>query len=145
MEKNNKYDYVNSKALFVMKIITMSFAILAAVVVIAVMLTKWIMELDRKIKESNTLMAKAAARLNRFRKDRIKHILRQRKLQIKEEKEKKKRKNFNRDKKLIDPDLDDMDEDCGEITDEENAINDFDNELRDIMLENDDDEDNDNE
>jgi len=149
MEENNKYDFVNSKALFVLKIITMSFAILAFAVAITVMLSKWIMDIDGKIKESNTKMAKAAARLNRFRKDRIKHILRQRKLQIKEEKEDKKRKNFNRDKKLTDPDIDDMGdidedigEDCEEITDEENAINDFDNELRDIMLEDEDDMDN---
>ena len=149
MQKENKYDFVNSRALFVLKIITMSFAILAFVVAVTVMLTKWIMDIDNKIKESNTKMAKAAARLNRFRKDRIKHILRQRKLQIKEEKEDKKRKNFNRDKKLTDPDIDDMGdidedigEDCEEITDEENAINDFDNELRDIMLEDEDDMDN---
>jgi len=144
MEKNDQYDFVNSRALFVLKIITMSFAILAFVVVIAATLTNWIMDLDKKIKDSNTKMAKAAARLSKFRKDRIRHILRQRKLQIKEEKENKKRKNFNRDKKLLDDDMDGIDDgdddDIGEITDEENAINDFDNELRDMILEDDDDD-----
>jgi hypothetical protein len=138
MEKNNKYDFVNSRALFVLKIITMSFAILAFVVVVTVMLTRWIMDLDRKMKESNTKMAKAAARLNKFRKDRIKHILRQRKLQLKEEKEDKKRKNFDKDKRIIETDdIDDadMEDDCEDISDMENAINAFDNELDDIILE----------
>ena len=141
MEKNNKTDYVNSKALFVLKIITMGFAIFAAVVFITVMLTRWIMELDGKIKESNTLMAKAAARLNKFRKDRIKHILKQRKIQIKEEKESKKRKNSKKDKKSVDDDIDDIDDNGDDLTDEENAINDFDHELRNIILEDEDDED----
>ena len=143
MQKNDKYDFVNSKALFVLKIITMSFAILAFAVLIAATLTRWIADLDKIIKDSNTKMAKAAARLNKFRKDRIKHILRQRKLQIKEEKEEQKRKNFIRDKKLVDDendDLDDIDDDGDEITDEENAVNDFDNELRDIILEDEDDD-----
>jgi len=150
---NNKYDFVNSRALFVLKIITMSFAILACVVIATVMLTKWIMDLNQKIKESNSKISKAAARLNKFRKLRIKHIMKQRKLQLKEEKKDKKKKHLSRDKKLIDmengedcaesdePDgLDELDELDGEITDEENALNDFDHELSDILLENIDDD-----
>jgi len=146
-EKNNRSDFVNSRALFVLKIITMSFAILACVVIATAMLTRWIMDLDRKIKESNTKMAKAAARINKFRKGRIKHILKQRRLQLKEEREDKKRKTHDRDKRLTDMDMEDEDDyeideldDMEEITDEENAVNDFDNELSDIMLEDIDDE-----
>jgi len=136
MEKeNNKNDYVNSKALFVLKIVTMSFAILAFVIVATAMLTRWIMDLERKTKESNTKMAKAAAKLNKFRKDRIKHILKQRKLQIKEEKKDKKRKNFDRAKRMSDADdIDpDTDENCDDISDDEIAVNDFDKELSDIL------------
>jgi len=143
---NNKYDFVNSRALFVLKIITMSFAILACVVIATAMLTRWIMDLNRKIKESNTKMARAAARLNKFRKLRVKHIMKQRKLQVKEEKKDKKKKHHDRDIKLMDiendDDIDDIDdiEEIDDITDEENAINDFDHELSDILLENIDDE-----
>ena len=136
MEKdNNKHDYVNSKALFVLKIVTMGFAILAFVVVATAMLTRWILDLERKTKESGTKMAKAAARLDKFRKDRIKHILRQRKLQIKEEKEDKKRKDFDRVKRMSDIEDEDFDiaDDCEELSDEENAVNDFDSELSDIL------------
>jgi len=122
-EKNNNSDLMNSKTLFVLKIITMSFAILACVVVATAMLTRWIMDLTRKIKESNTKMARAAARLNKFRKERIKHILKQRKLQLKEEKVEKKQKKHTRNKRLVEND-----------TDEEN-INDFDNDLNDIIVE----------
>ena len=144
-ERNSKSDFVNSRALFVLKIITMSFAILACVVIATAMLTRWILDLNNKIKESNTKMAKAAARINKFRRGRIKHILKQRRMQLKEEKEDRKRKNHDRDKRLTDMDdeddyendeLDDMEE----ITGEENAVNDFDNELSDIMLEDIDDE-----
>jgi len=135
MKKDDKYDFVNSRALFVLKIITMSFAILAFVVVTTAMLTRWIMDLDRKMKESNTKMAKASARLNKFRKDRIKHILRQRKLQIKEEKEGKKRKDFDRNKKITDVDSNGEYDD--DITDAENAVNDFDNELGEIIFDDD--------
>ena len=148
----NKPDWANSKALFVLKIITMSFAILACIVIATAMLTRWIMDLNRKVKESNTKIARAAARLGRFRKDRIKHILKQRKLQLKEEREERKRKDFEKNKRLAYieqddhpdetddfDDLDDLDEigdltDLTDITDEENAVNDFDNELDDIML-----------
>ena len=143
---NNGYDFVNSRALFVLKIITMSFAILACVVVVTVMLTKWILGLNRKIKESNTKMARAAARLNKFRRLRIKHILKQRKLQLKEEKKNKSKKHSDRAKKLLDmenaggeisnADMDDIEE----ISDDESALNDFDNELTDILLDNIDDE-----
>ena len=148
---NNKSDLVNSRALFVLKIITMSFAILACVVIATAMLTRWIMDLNRKIKDSDTKMSKAAARLNKFRKERIKHILKQRRLQLKEEKAEKKRKSYGRNKRLIeymsrddeydgcDFDEDDIDaigdiDDIDDLTDEEAAINDFDNELGDIML-----------
>jgi len=142
MEKdNNKCNYENSKTLYVLKIITMSFAILAFVVAATAMLTRWIMDLERKAKESNTKMAKAAARLDKFRKDRIKHILRQRKLQLKEEKEEKKRKDFDRVKRMSDIEADDTDDDCDcdfdcdceEISEDENAVNDFDRDLGDIL------------
>ena len=139
IERNNKNDLVNSKALFVLKIITMSFAILACVVIATAMLTRWIMDLNNKIKESNTKMAKAAARLNKFRKGRLKHILKLRRMQLKEEREDRRR---NRDKRLtedFDEDDDDID-DIDETNDDENAINDFDNELSDIMLDDIDDE-----
>ena len=133
-------DYVNSKALFALKIIAMSFVILACVVAVTVMLTRWIIELNRKIKESNTKVAKAAARLNKFRRQRIKHILKQRKLQLKEEKKDRKKKNRNRDKKLIDMEDEDFSDDGvvygEEVTGEDSAINDFDNELSSLILEN---------
>jgi len=134
-EKNNKCDYVNSRALFVLKIIAMSFAILACVVVVTVLLTKWITDLNRKIKESNTKVAKAAARLNKFRRQRIKHILKQRKLQLKEEKKDRKIKHRDRDKNIVDHiDGDYEDESIEEITDEDISINDFDNELSALIL-----------
>ena len=146
----NKPDWANSKALYVLKIITMSFAILACIVIATAMLTRWIMDLNRKVKESNSKIARAAARLGRFRKDRIKHILKQRKLQLKEEREERKRQEYDRNKRLTfieqeDDDIDDIDEledfdglegldDIDDLTDEENLVNDFDNELSDIML-----------
>ena len=145
--EKNKPDWANSKALFVLKIITMSFAILACIVIATAMLTRWIMDLNRKVKESNSKIARAAARLNKFRKERIKHILKQRKLQLKEEKEEKKRKEYDKNRRLayIENEDDDADEledlaeldeidDIDDLSDEENAINDFDNELGDIML-----------
>ena len=141
MNENNKNDYANSKALHVLKIITMSFAILACVVIVTVMLTRWIVDLNRKIKDSNSKVAKAAARLNKFRKSRIKHILRLRKLQLKEEKKDRIRKNRDRDKNIVGLDDGDFgDELYEEITDDEHALHDFDNELNEI-IENIDDED----
>ena len=144
---NGSYNFVNSRALFVLKIITMSFAILACVVAVTVMLTKWILGLNRKIRESNTKIAKAAARLNKFRRMRIRHILKQRKLQLKEEKKDKRKKHSDRDKNLLNMDNccinENSDADMSaidEITDEEAALNDFDNELSDILLDNIDDE-----
>ena len=141
-----KYDYVNSKALFVLKIITMSFAILAFVVITTAMLTKWITDLNRSIKESHSKIARATARLNRFRKARIKHILKQRKMQLKSERAarkngKGKRKGGNCE--YDGEDMEDMDEiedmdALEDLTDEEKAIDNFDNfdnELRDIMIE----------
>ena len=112
MNENNKSNPVNSKALFVMGIVTMSFAILAFVVVATAMLTRWIMDLNRKIKESHTQMAKASARIDKFRKGRIKHILSQRKQQLKEEKAEKKRHTHENGKKDAEAvrDLDDLDE-----------------------------------
>ena len=128
--KENKNNYANSRALYVLQIITMSFAILACVIAATAMLTRWIMDLDQKIKENNTKVAKAAARLNKFRKERIKHILKQRKLQLKQEKKNKK----NRDKKFEEADGGDFtDELFEEITDEDAAAADFDNDLADIM------------
>ena len=126
-KNNGKYDYANSKALFVLKLITMSFAILACIVIVTAMLTKWIIDLNRSIKESRTKIAKATARLDKYRKARIKHILKQRKLQLKEEKENKKKKDPG---DLLSDAIDDYDD----ITDEERSIDKFDNELRDIML-----------
>jgi len=146
-EKNNKSDLSNSRALFVLKIITMSFAILACIVIATAMLTRWIMDLNRKVKESNTKMARAAARLNKFRKERIKHILKQRKLQLKEEKAERKRKDFDKNKRLTeyiesdddeddDEEIEDLEEieELEELTDEETALNDFDNNLSDMLL-----------
>ena len=146
-----KYDFVNSRALFVLKIITLSFAILAFIVITTAMLTKWITDLNRSIKESNSKIARANARLNKFRKARIKHILKQRRLQRKNEKAEKKRKKSKKPK--IDGDYDDTDggndiDDINDIDDDdlsdfnadEKDIDNFDNELRDIMLETSDDE-----
>ena len=132
-ENNNKNDYTNSRALYVLKLITLGFAILACVVVATAMLTRWIMDLDQKIKEGNTKVAKAAARLNKFRKARIKHILKQRKLQLKEEKKDKKKKGSKDEKSADMEDGDFTDELFEEITDEDAAANDFDNDLADIM------------
>ena len=133
-ETNNKHDYANSRALHVLKIITMSFAILACVIFATAMLTRWIMDLDQKIKENNTKVARAAARLNKFRKARIKHILKQRKLQLKDEKKNRKKRLHNMDKNLVDMEEGDYsDEIFEEITDEDAAANDFDNDLGDII------------
>jgi len=87
---NKKADYQNSRALYVMKIIALSFAILAVVVFVTVTLFKWIAELNAKVKNSQTHIAKISARLNRLRRARIKHILKLRKAQKKEDKKKKK-------------------------------------------------------
>ena len=133
---NARYDFVNSKALFVLKIITMSFAILAFVVVTTVMLTKWIVDLNRSIKESSSKIAKATVRLNKFRRDRIKHILKQRKLQLKEEKAG--RKNSKEQSPEVTEDY--SDDDVEDLTDDEKDIDKFDNELRDIILDAADDE-----
>ena len=145
MNENNKSDLANSKALFVLRIVTMSFAILACVVIATAMLTKWIMDLNGKVKESNTKMAKAAARIDKFKKSRIKHILNQRKQQLKEEKAEKKRQLYENSKRIAGienddetaEDLDELEEldALGDLSDEENAVNDFDNELGDIILE----------
>jgi uncharacterized membrane protein YhiD involved in acid resistance len=149
MNEKNKtgggnYDFVNSRALFVLKIITMAFAILAFVIVATAMLTRWISDLNNKVKESNTQAAKAAARLEKFRKARIKHILRQRKLQLKEEKYDRKKNNKTRELRAAASeaasaaasaktknDIGDIDS----IDSIENIVNDFDNELNEIMLE----------
>ena len=136
---NDKYDFVNSRALFVLKMITMSFAILAFVVVTTAMLTRWIMELNEAIKESRSKIARATARLDKYRKARIKHILRQRKLQLREEKEKKAGKkdgNGNGKEKNSDisEDYEEDDIENEDLTDAEKAIDKFDNELSDIIL-----------
>jgi hypothetical protein len=131
------YDYENSKALYVLKIVTMSFAILACVVVVTAMLTRWIIDLNQKIKESGTKMAKAAARLDKFRKSRIKHILKQRKLQLIEEREEKKNgKKKNRDKvrESADTENECESESFGGISVDEGDMSDFDNELSDIII-----------
>jgi len=136
MSENNKPDLANSKALFVLKIVTMSFAILACVVVVTATLTRWIMDLNQKIKESNTKIARASARIEKFRKSRIKHILNQRKQQLKEEKAaKKKRKNAAEpgDTDETARELDELEE-LDALTDEEAAIDGFDNELGELAL-----------
>jgi len=147
-DKINKIDkddnnFVNSRALFVLKIITMSFAILAFVVITTAMLTKWITDLHNQVKESQTKAAKATARIDKFRKDRIKHILRQRKLQIRAEKEDKKYGKKNKKSNSNDFNDDDMDYADDEYdaellggSDEESSITigDFDNELSELML-----------
>lgn len=131
-KKNNTYDYENSKALYVLKIVTMSFAILACVVVVTAMLTRWIIDLNQKIKESGTKVARAASRLEKLRKSRIKHILRQRKLQLMEEKEEKK---SGRKKTRTADSLNECDSDAFDgISAEEEDINDFDNELSEIII-----------
>jgi cytidylate kinase len=105
MKKNNS-NYDNSKALFVLKIVTMSFAILACVIVATAMLTRWISDINRAVKESRTKIARATARLNKFRKNRIKHILKLRKLQLKEEKE---NARYNKKYGTIDENDDELD------------------------------------
>ena len=104
----------SSKTMFVLMIITMSFAILTCVVVITAMLTRWITDINKAVKESKTQLAKATTRLNKFRKDRIKHILKLRKLQLKEEKE---RKKYNKKHKAADEseDLDEIAEELDNI------------------------------
>ena len=87
--QKGEYDFANSKALFVLKIITMSFFILTCVIVATVLLARWISELNSAVKDSKSRVARAANRLAKFRRDRIKHILKLRKWQLKEEKEKK--------------------------------------------------------
>ncbi|MCL2771765.1 MAG: hypothetical protein FWD71_00315, partial [Oscillospiraceae bacterium] len=82
---------------------------------------------NRSIKESRTKIAKATARLDKYRKARIKHILKQRKLQRREEKETRK-KDPN---ELLSDVIDDYDDD---MTEDEKSIDKFDNELRDIMF-----------
>lgn len=98
MNNNDKRDYQNSRALYVMKIIAMSFAILGVVVFVTVTLFKWISELNAKIKNSQTSIAKISKRLNRLRKSRIKHILKLRKAQKKEDKNVNKNEDANEDK-----------------------------------------------
>jgi len=88
--ERGEYNFANSKALFVLKIITMSFFIVTCVIVATVLLARWISDLSLAVKGSKTRVARAANRLARFRKDRIKHILKLRKWQLKEEKEKRK-------------------------------------------------------
>ena len=88
--KKDEHNFENSKALFVLKIITMSFAILTCVIIATAMLTRWISDINRAVKESKTKIAKATARINKFRKGRIKHILKLRRLQLKEERESRK-------------------------------------------------------
>ena len=140
--ESSKNNLANSKAVYVLRIITMSFAILACVIVATAMFTRWIIDLERKIKESGTKVARAAARLDKFRKSRIKHILKLRKSQLKDEKKDKRKTTHDRDIQFLNIDDDDYDDDeiLEEITDDENAINDFDNELTSI-IENFDDED----
>ena len=95
--KKEDFNLTNSKAMFVLMIITMSFAILACVIVITAMLARWITDINRAVKESKTQIAKATSRLNKFKKNRIKHILKLRKLQLKEEKERKKYSKRHKD------------------------------------------------
>jgi len=102
--KKRDCNLTKSKALYVLMIITMSFAILTCVVVITALLTRWITDINKAVKESKTQIAKATTRLNKFRKDRIKHILKLRKLQLKEEKENKK---YNKKHRITDEDYED--------------------------------------
>jgi hypothetical protein len=141
--KNGGYNFVNSKSLFVLKIITMSFAILAFIVVTTAMLTRWIMELHQSIKESHTKIARAAARMDKFRKSRIKHILKQRKQQLKEEKQNKNRVNHESSGsdggELCEIDeigdiIDYSESESDGLSESERAVSSFDNELSDIML-----------
>ena len=108
-------DLNKSKVMYVLMIITMSFAILTCVVVITALLTRWITDINKVVKESKTQIAKAASRLNKFRKERIKHILKLRKLQLKEEKENKK---YNKKHGVTDEDevLDEIGEELDNIT-----------------------------
>ena len=112
--KKGDCNITHSKAMFVLTIITMSFAILTCVVVITAMLTRWITDINKAVKESKTHIAKAAVRLNKFRKERIKHILKLRKLQLKEEKEN--RKYSKKHGAADDEDLDKIAEELENIT-----------------------------
>ena len=112
--KKNDSSYENSKALYVLKIVTLSFAILACVVLATAMLTRWISDINAAVKESKTKIAKATARLNKFRKERIKHILKLRRLQLKEEKEQKK---YNKKHG---------------VSEDDEVLSEFDNDLEDI-------------
>ena len=127
-KKNNTCDYANSKTLYVLKIVTMSFAILTCVVVVTAMLTRWVIDLNKKIKESGTKVAKAAARLEKLRKSRIKHILKQRKMQLIQEREEKKNSKKKNCGKA--GDFEDIENEASE----ENDLNEFDNELSDIII-----------
>jgi hypothetical protein len=124
--KKNDYNYENSKALFVLKIITMSFVILMCVVGMTALLTYWISGINKVVKDSKTQIAKAAARLTKFKKNRIKHILKLRKLQLKEEKETKK---YNKKHGIIDNDSSDL-SDSPDL-----PINDFSIELDNFKIE----------
>ena len=112
--KKRECNLTTSKAMFVLTIITMSFAILTCVVIMTALLTRWITDVNRAVKESKTKIAKATARLNKFKKNRIKHILKLRKLQLKEEKEKKK---YNKKHKISESsDSGDSDKELENIT-----------------------------
>jgi uncharacterized protein YqfA (UPF0365 family) len=127
MNNDRRTDYQNSRALYVMKIIAMSFAILAVVVFVTVTLFKWISELNEKVKKSQTHIAKISARLNRLRRARIKHILKLRRAQKKEAKKKLKQKKGNYEAEEMND------------NENENAINGFDNFIGDNNSEDDDD------
>lgn len=127
-EKEKHNDLTNSKALFVMKIIAMSFAILAVVVFVTVSLTRWIMMINEKVKYSHSKIARATERLNKMRRTRIKHIMRQRKMMRKEERLKKKKGS-----KLDDGAAGQI-EAFDSFIDEDDEADDSDAELGDLML-----------
>ena len=124
MNKDNKQDYQNSKSLYILKIIAMSFAILAVVVFVTVTLFKWISELNAKIKNSQTHIAKLSSRLNRLRKERIKHILKLRKEKKREDKKKNRKKSKSEDSEEVFGD----EYDAGELDDDNSELNELDEE-----------------
>ena len=118
------YNFANSKALFVLRIITMSFAIITCVVIMTALLTRWISDINRAVKESKTQIARAAARLNKYKKGRIKHILKLRRLQLKEEKESRR---YNKKHGISDDEAD-----ANELENELDDLSDLSLELEDL-------------
>lgn len=105
------------KATFILRIIALGFVLLMFLVSISVIVTKFILAMNEKVKISKTREAKMKARKDKERKSRIRHILKQRKLA---REDKKNHKDIDAHSDLIDP-KDNEDEDL------EDFIQDLDN------------------